>query len=682
MDESNRLDSWKQIAAYLGRSQRTVRRWQETEGMPVHRHLHQQRGSVWAYRTELDAWLNNRRLGPEPLADVPSPGPTPRLTPPARVVFIVAGAVLITLVAVLAFRTHQPAAAIREPVQITALPGAISGPAFSPDGQRLVFRWLPASQRDPGLYLKTIGDENLSPLVTTQPADGNFVYSPSWSPDGKTIAFIRRILPQSGFPMYATASESWLCVIPVGGGPERRILRLAKDVIFYANSAHLSWSGDSQWILAPMADGDRLGIHRISVRTGDPVRITQGTAKEFAPALSPDGSALVFMRQEGPPVASIERVLRQDLTAKGEPVGQPSELFTGRSMSSGLAWMPSGKELIFCTAASAFYGPFDSRLYRMSAEVVGRLVPLGLSSGCSTVAVSRPDSHGAIQLVYAAGENTKSNIFNASLNELNDAARLAPSSRFDALPSHSPDGSLIAFISNRTGQLELWLTKPDGSGLTRLTENSHIASTPRWSPDGKRLVYGSAAPPTDGKPPAYALYIVPVGGSLPTPVPITQPSPSDPFWSPDGESIYYWSGSQLWRTRPNGNDSVQIADYPAHFVRPGVIHERHMYYTRPSKPFALVRTALDGDGQILADGLASPFFAITGKFVYYVRHSDQRLCLQPIASGPTRTLGSLPETKGLSRIILGMSVSPDDQTIVWAITGEQQLDLHLVRDFR
>jgi dipeptidyl aminopeptidase/acylaminoacyl peptidase len=195
---------------------------------------------------------------------------------------------------------------------------------------------------------------------------------------------------------------------------------------------------------------------------------------------------------------------------------------------------------------------------------------------------------------------------------LNDAVRLAPSSRFDALPSHSPDGSLIAFISNRTGQLELWLTKPDGSGLTRLTENSHIASTPRWSPDGKRLVYGSAAPPAEGKPTAYGLYVLRFGGGLPTPVPITQPSPSDPFWSPDGESIYYWSGSQLWRTRLNGNDSVQIGDYRAHFVRPGVIHEGQMYYTRPSKPFALVRTALEGGEQILADGLASPFFAISG----------------------------------------------------------------------
>src|ERR1044072_4171259 len=69
-----RLDSWKQIAAYLGRSERTVRRWQPTEGLPAHRHLHHQRGSVWAFRPELDEWLARRSLGPKPLAsEAPAP---------------------------------------------------------------------------------------------------------------------------------------------------------------------------------------------------------------------------------------------------------------------------------------------------------------------------------------------------------------------------------------------------------------------------------------------------------------------------------------------------------------------------------------------------------------------------------------------------------------------------------
>lgn len=52
----DRLDSWKQIARYLNRSVRTVRRWERQEGLPVHRHMHQSLGSIFAIRSEIDAW--------------------------------------------------------------------------------------------------------------------------------------------------------------------------------------------------------------------------------------------------------------------------------------------------------------------------------------------------------------------------------------------------------------------------------------------------------------------------------------------------------------------------------------------------------------------------------------------------------------------------------------------------
>ena len=61
------LDSWKEIAAYLGRDVTTVQRWEKREGMPVHRHVHDKRGSVYALGPELDAWVQGRRprLGEE-----------------------------------------------------------------------------------------------------------------------------------------------------------------------------------------------------------------------------------------------------------------------------------------------------------------------------------------------------------------------------------------------------------------------------------------------------------------------------------------------------------------------------------------------------------------------------------------------------------------------------------------
>ena len=56
-----RLDSWKEIAAYLKREIRTLHRWEAQEGLPIHRHLHKERGTVYAYKSELDSWWNNRR---------------------------------------------------------------------------------------------------------------------------------------------------------------------------------------------------------------------------------------------------------------------------------------------------------------------------------------------------------------------------------------------------------------------------------------------------------------------------------------------------------------------------------------------------------------------------------------------------------------------------------------------
>ncbi len=92
----DRLDSWKEIAAYLDRDVTTVQRWEKRETMPVHRHVHDKRGSVYALAPELDAWLQSRRqhLGEaqdekekEPLPEAPMEAESdggPRATQRAR----------------------------------------------------------------------------------------------------------------------------------------------------------------------------------------------------------------------------------------------------------------------------------------------------------------------------------------------------------------------------------------------------------------------------------------------------------------------------------------------------------------------------------------------------------------------------------------------------------------------
>jgi TolB-like protein len=62
---SSRLESWKEIAAYLRRGITTVQRWEKGEGLPVHRHVHARLGSIWADRAEIDAWWAQRGSGLE-----------------------------------------------------------------------------------------------------------------------------------------------------------------------------------------------------------------------------------------------------------------------------------------------------------------------------------------------------------------------------------------------------------------------------------------------------------------------------------------------------------------------------------------------------------------------------------------------------------------------------------------
>ncbi len=98
MPRPGKLESWKEIAAYLNRTVRTARRWEELEGLPVHRHGHEKQASVYAYREEIDKWLAERRPGPaqpvdRELAAVPHHG----AASPAAVGFFVPRWVVIAL---------------------------------------------------------------------------------------------------------------------------------------------------------------------------------------------------------------------------------------------------------------------------------------------------------------------------------------------------------------------------------------------------------------------------------------------------------------------------------------------------------------------------------------------------------------------------------------------------------
>lgn len=102
MAEDGRLDSWKEIAAYLGREVRTVQLWEKSEGLPIHRHQHGRQGSVYAFKAEMDAWREARKAVP---AEEPRAASSPWRT--AGLVSAVAIA-LATAAGFLLWKTQRP----------------------------------------------------------------------------------------------------------------------------------------------------------------------------------------------------------------------------------------------------------------------------------------------------------------------------------------------------------------------------------------------------------------------------------------------------------------------------------------------------------------------------------------------------------------------------------------------
>ena len=82
-EAGDRLESWKEIAAYFGREVRTVQGWEKTEGLPIHRHQHARAGTIFAFKSELDAWRAARKSSPEPAPPEPPADDPNTVDPPS-----------------------------------------------------------------------------------------------------------------------------------------------------------------------------------------------------------------------------------------------------------------------------------------------------------------------------------------------------------------------------------------------------------------------------------------------------------------------------------------------------------------------------------------------------------------------------------------------------------------------
>ncbi len=333
-----RLDSWKEIAAYLGRGIRTVQRWERDEGLPVHRLAHEKRGSIYASREELAAWWESRRrtLAPSsraPADDAPVARRFERLT---RTSAMTSWPALSSDARLVAYVSDAGQDGTTPQIWIQQIGGAAlcvtnreceySHVSFSPDDTRIVFTGsdesgpnvyeVPALGGEPRLLQRAASHGSVSPdglWLAWVPRDGGGIrIAPNggaglrtiaadlvdvacalWLPDSRSVLVHARADP-------AVEPDWW--VVPIDGRPPRTLgltARLFREAGLFTLPTGAAWVEDSLVFSGAGLHGVSLYRQRFAPTwqaTGAPERLTTGSESAWLPAAA--GGTVAFISSQ------------------------------------------------------------------------------------------------------------------------------------------------------------------------------------------------------------------------------------------------------------------------------------------------------------------------------------------------------------------------------------------------
>ncbi|NNF58158.1 MAG: hypothetical protein HKN04_07935 [Rhodothermaceae bacterium] len=419
-------------------------------------------------------------------------------------------------------------------VPVTSYPGEETDPALSPDGRSIAFTWDAGDGINFDLYVQPAVDE--APLQLTRTDADEF--SPAWSQDGAQLAFAR-----------CSGGGCSIFVVPAFGGRERRIADLRP-----LHVRDLVWSPDGRTLALSARREPRgaFGLILLPLGTREPLRLTDSPASppgDLDPAWSPDGQYLAFVR------TTVDG--RQDVCLVPREGGEVQRLAREQQGVTGLDWTADGRSVVYAANRQGASG-----LWRVRASG-GPPVWVAVGDGGEVYQPSVARNGRGITFAQRRHETNISEIVRAG-GRAGTPQRLIESTRWDSHPAVSPDGERIAFVSNRSGNLEIWTADPDGNDLQRRTSfGGPRVSTPRWSPDGTHIVFTARV---NGH---ADLYIVEPGSP---PRRFTDHSGDEvaPSWSRDGKFIYFASRRngdwQIWRQGMDENlepvgDLVPVTRY-------------------------------------------------------------------------------------------------------------------------
>ena len=433
--------------------------------------------------------------------------------------------------------------------EVTFAEGVEEYPAWSPDGKALLYTGEIGNIRK--IFRKDLSSGQDSQLTGVDSDE----LQPAWSPDGKQVAFVRahqpdlKLQPGDVFGMF---QEGDVWVLDLASGEGTKLVENAFNPAYSPDGQHIavdaSWAGPRRiWLL------DRQGHN--------PQQVTTDTSEEVAhvaPAWSPDGRKIVFQNL----VRTKFDIRTVNLDSK-----QMNWITNDSLTNIRPSWSPSGRFIYFSSYRSGGINIWRAGVNK-DGTLSGSFQQVTTGAGQDVEVAVSPDSK---RLAYATLRQN-ADIWRLPVSPQTGLTNGTPeavisTTREDSRGSWSPDSKMVAFNSDRAGDMNIWLYTFANSTTRQLTTGHGGDFQPNWSPDEKKIAFFSSR---SGSPNIWEVEIA--SGTLRR---LTSNSEVNvnPFYSPDGKLIAYQSDQsgrlEVWVMNADGSNPRRLgnAGVMGHFMR-------------------------------------------------------------------------------------------------------------------
>jgi Tol biopolymer transport system component len=378
-----------------------------------------------------------------------------------------------------------------------------------------------------------------------------------------------------------------------------------------------------------------------------------------SPALTRDGRHLAFVCTSSVGIYSIYMSAADgsDARALTQVLGVPK----------GIAWSADNAHIVFANDAGDGGG-----LWQVDLE--GNVSRLPFGEEASTPAVS---NNG--QLAYARGAE-RLEIWRIDLDAKTPSAAqpLISSTRRQMNAQISPDGTRIAFQSDRSGSSEIWIAAADGSNPVRISSfGGPMSGAPSWCSDGRRLAFDSRAAGRS------ALFVADIDERVVREIPTSVKNLAVPVWSADCKWLLASDGNnRLFILPASGGKGELFTSQPSYYA--SAAGEEVIFNVKSATGVQLWRKKVGGDPEEpLKDmpqlSYTDAWIASAGRVYFTARANDEvTIRYYELATGKIQDAATLPHPPAPLGG-LGMSVAPNGQWLLYTRIADARADIMLAR---